>query len=134
MVELIDSHAHLEFPQFDDDRKAMLDRARAAGVEGSWLTPARLRQETGLSGFGAIRSAGDAFIDPLMNLTWAYGFKRADGTVRGVDIHAVAREINGSFLDDVESGRIVYTDSAKGRTTDEIEGQIRTLAQRLAKW
>ena len=37
---------------------------RAAGVEGSWLTPARLRQETGLAGFGAIRSAGDAFIDP----------------------------------------------------------------------
>ena len=37
---------------------------RAAGVEGSWLTPARLRQETGLTGVGAIRSAGDAFIDP----------------------------------------------------------------------
>ena len=36
---------------------------RAAGVEGSWLTPARLRQETGLTGIGAIRSAGDAFID-----------------------------------------------------------------------
>jgi glycine/D-amino acid oxidase-like deaminating enzyme len=37
---------------------------RAAGVDGSWLTPARLRQETGLAGIGAIRSAGDAFIDP----------------------------------------------------------------------
>lgn len=37
---------------------------RAAGVEGSWLTPARLRQETGLAGIGAIRSAGDAFVDP----------------------------------------------------------------------
>ena len=37
---------------------------RAAGVEGSWLTPARLRQETGLAGSGAIRSSGDAFIDP----------------------------------------------------------------------
>ena len=37
---------------------------RAAAVEGSWLTPARLRQETGLAGIGAIRSAGDAFIDP----------------------------------------------------------------------
>jgi TatD DNase family protein len=33
-LELIDSHAHLEFPQFDDDRQAMLDRARAAGVVG----------------------------------------------------------------------------------------------------
>jgi TatD DNase family protein len=31
-MELIDSHAHIDFPQFDDDRAAMLDRARAAGV------------------------------------------------------------------------------------------------------
>lgn len=33
-MELIDSHAHLEFPQFDSDREAMLDRARQAGVAG----------------------------------------------------------------------------------------------------
>jgi TatD DNase family protein len=31
-VELIDSHAHLDFPQFDADRAAVLDRARQAGV------------------------------------------------------------------------------------------------------
>ena len=31
-MELIDSHAHIDFPQFADDRDAMLDRARAAGV------------------------------------------------------------------------------------------------------
>ncbi len=42
-----------------------------------------------------------AFPEPLMNLTWGYGFKRADGTVKGVDIHAVAKEINGAFLADV---------------------------------
>jgi formate dehydrogenase major subunit len=45
---------------------------------------------------------GGATPDPLMNLTWNYGFKRADGTVRSVDIHAVAKEINGYFLDNVE--------------------------------
>jgi TatD DNase family protein len=33
MMELIDSHAHIDFPQFAEDREAMLDRARAAGVE-----------------------------------------------------------------------------------------------------
>jgi len=31
-MEIIDSHAHLEAAQFDEDRAAMLDRARAAGV------------------------------------------------------------------------------------------------------
>lgn len=31
-MELVDSHAHIDFPQFDEDREAMLDRARAAGI------------------------------------------------------------------------------------------------------
>ncbi len=46
-MEIIDSHAHLEFPQFDEDRAAMLGRARAAGIEtllaiGSGTGPERL--------------------------------------------------------------------------------------------
>jgi TatD DNase family protein len=31
-MPLIDSHAHIDFPQFDEDRAAMLDRTREAGV------------------------------------------------------------------------------------------------------
>jgi TatD DNase family protein len=31
-VELIDSHAHIDFPHFAEDRDAVLDRARAAGI------------------------------------------------------------------------------------------------------
>ncbi len=31
-MELIDSHAHIDFPQFDEDRDAMLARAQAAGI------------------------------------------------------------------------------------------------------
>jgi TatD DNase family protein len=31
-MDLIDSHAHIDFPQFAEDREAMLQRARAAGV------------------------------------------------------------------------------------------------------
>ena len=31
-MQLIDSHAHIDFPQFAEDRDAMLERARAAGV------------------------------------------------------------------------------------------------------
>ena len=44
-MQIIDSHAHLEVAQFDEDRAAMLERARAAGVEtllaiGSGTSPA----------------------------------------------------------------------------------------------
>jgi TatD DNase family protein len=46
-MDLIDSHAHLEFPQFDADRPEMLARARAAGIStllaiGSGSGPSRL--------------------------------------------------------------------------------------------
>ena len=44
-MKIIDSHAHLEMPQFDDDRAAMLEHARAVGIEtvlaiGSGTSPA----------------------------------------------------------------------------------------------
>lgn len=44
-MHIIDSHAHLEMAEFDEDRAAMLERARAAGVEallaiGSGTSPA----------------------------------------------------------------------------------------------
>jgi TatD DNase family protein len=44
-LQIVDSHAHLEFEQFDADREAMIERARAAGVEallaiGSGTSPA----------------------------------------------------------------------------------------------
>ncbi len=32
-MQLIDSHAHLDLPEFDADREAVLDRARQAGIE-----------------------------------------------------------------------------------------------------
>jgi len=33
-VELIDSHAHLHFPEYDEDREEVIERARKAGVVG----------------------------------------------------------------------------------------------------
>ena len=45
---------------------------------------------------------GGALPEQLTNLTWNYGFKRADGSIKSVDIHAVAKEINGYFLETVE--------------------------------
>ena len=45
---------------------------------------------------------GGAYPDPILKTTWDYGFKRADGSIGSVDIHAVAKEINGYFLEDKE--------------------------------
>lgn len=45
---------------------------------------------------------GGALPDQLLKLTWNYGFKQFDGTIRSVDTHLIAKEINGYFLDDVE--------------------------------
>jgi len=47
VMELIDSHAHIDFPQFAEDRDAMLHRAREAGVQallaiGTGPGPAKL--------------------------------------------------------------------------------------------
>jgi glycine/D-amino acid oxidase-like deaminating enzyme len=50
--------------QDDGDLRREIAALRKAGVEGTWLTPARLRHETGLDGGGAIRSAGDGYVDP----------------------------------------------------------------------
>ena len=51
---------------------------------------------------GLYAKEGGALPEQLANLTWNYGFKRADGTAKSVDIHAVAKEINGYYLEDVE--------------------------------
>ena len=47
------------------------------------------------------RKQGGAFPDPVLKASWDYGFKLADGSIRTLDIHAVAKEINGYFLEDV---------------------------------
>ena len=46
------------------------------------------------------RREGGAFPDPILRLSWDYGFRMPDGELRQMDIHAVAREINGYFLAD----------------------------------
>ncbi len=44
---------------------------------------------------------GGKFPDPIMSLTWGYGERGPDGKVKEIDIHRVAREINGYYLTDV---------------------------------
>jgi len=47
------------------------------------------------------REEGGSFPDPILNLTWEYGEKEEDGKVKHIDVHKVAMEINGYYLDDV---------------------------------
>jgi formate dehydrogenase major subunit len=47
------------------------------------------------------KKEGGAYPDPIVNLSWEYGERDAAGKVKHVDIHAVAKEINGYFLEDV---------------------------------
>ena len=44
-IRITDSHCHLDFPDFDDDRAEVLDRARAAGVKRMVTICTKLRQE-----------------------------------------------------------------------------------------
>ena len=44
---------------------------------------------------------GGKFPEPIMNLTWNYGEKDAQGKVKEVNIHNIAKEINGYYLEDV---------------------------------
>jgi formate dehydrogenase major subunit len=42
-----------------------------------------------------------AFPDPILNLSWEYGEKDEHGKVKHLDVHKVAMEINGYYLEDV---------------------------------
>ena len=44
---------------------------------------------------------GGALPEQLLNLTWNYGFKQADGAIRKVDTTLIAREINGYYLEEI---------------------------------
>lgn len=39
--------------------------------------------------------------EPIVNLTWNYGEKGADGEIRNIDVHRVAQEVNGYYVEDV---------------------------------
>jgi formate dehydrogenase major subunit len=45
---------------------------------------------------------GGAFPEAVTKLAWDYGPKDLNGKVRNMDIHAIAKEINGYFLEDKE--------------------------------
>ncbi len=69
----------------DDDVKVLrreLTAQKAAGIDGSWISPRALEQATGLEGDGGIRSQGHAWVDPVRT---AVGLARA-AAVRGAGV------------------------------------------------
>ena len=50
---------------------------------------------------GLYQKQGGKFPDPILNLTWSYGEKGQDGKIKEMNIHHVAKEINGYYLEDV---------------------------------
>ena len=60
---LVDTHAHLDFPQFDDDREEVLERARRAGVRwvvnvGASLQASRVAVELARTHDGVFAAVG----------------------------------------------------------------------------
>ncbi|OGR18103.1 MAG: formate dehydrogenase-N subunit alpha [Desulfobacterales bacterium GWB2_56_26] len=52
------------------------------------------------------KKEGGAYPDPIVNLAWEYGEKDAAGKVKHVDVHAIAKEINGYWLEDVYDNKV----------------------------
>ena len=49
---------------------------------------------------------GGAYPDPIVKLSWEYGEKDSAGRVKRIDTHAVAKEINGYYLEDVYDKKV----------------------------
>jgi formate dehydrogenase major subunit len=54
------------------------------------------------------KKEGGTFPEPITKLSWDYGFEGIDGKIHHIDIHAVAKEINGYFLENREIKGKVY--------------------------
>jgi formate dehydrogenase major subunit len=77
-------------------------RYRAVGPLGQSLPDADMINELQFRVKKLYAAEGGAFPDPILKLAWDYGFKTPDGRIPHLDIHAVAKEINGIWLEDKE--------------------------------
>ncbi|MCB1473197.1 MAG: TatD family hydrolase [Rhodobiaceae bacterium] len=85
MAHLIDSHCHLDFPDFDADRDEMLSRARARGIGGFITINTRVRR------FAAVQAIAAAHPDVFCTV--------------GTHPHNAAEEADVSLEDILEAAR-----------------------------
>ncbi len=76
--KIVDSHCHLDFPDFDDERPAIIQRALDAGVERMVTICTRLRLEP------QVRAIAEAF-DPVYYAAGTHPMSAADEPLATVD-------------------------------------------------
>jgi formate dehydrogenase major subunit len=92
-------------------------RYKAVDPPGQAMPDAEILNELFFRVKELYRKEGGAYPDPVVNLSWEYGEKDAAGKVRHIDVHTVAKEINGQYLEDVydDKGSLV------GRKGDQVK-------------
>jgi formate dehydrogenase major subunit len=81
-------------------------RYKAVEPVGKSMPDAEIMNELYFKVRELYKKEGGAYPDPILNLSWEYGEKDAAGKIKHVDIHSVAKEINGYFLEDVYDKKV----------------------------
>jgi len=76
-------------------------RYKAVNPPGEALPDAEIINELFFRIKKLYEKEGGKFPEPILHLTWDYGEKDSQGKVKHVEIHRVAKEINGYFTEDI---------------------------------
>ena len=76
-------------------------RYKAVNPQGEAMPDAEIINELYFRIKTLYEKEGGTYPDPILYLTWEYGEKDASGKIRHIDIHRVAKEINGYFTEDI---------------------------------
>ena len=77
-------------------------RYKAVNPPGSAKPDLEIIHELFMKVVKLYKEKGGAFPEPILNLSWNYGPKGPDGTIKHPDPHYVAKEINGYTAKDIE--------------------------------
>ena len=81
-------------------------RYKAIEPQGGSLPDAEIMNELFFKVKALYEKEGGAYPDPIVNLSWEYGEHDASGKIKHIDTHAVAKEINGYYLEDVYDTKV----------------------------